>query len=426
MTTDLDAVFQQTSNTDEKYLGFTSGYPLLAELLQGLGLPRSSQSPLFTSDSWLYGLTTATDVPQLPLPSKASIRTMFEIVLHVITPLFPLFSQEQLDVLIEEVYLNGTITRTNIEQKTLSSFSLAYALALNLMSRKDQNLSSLLLPSVNFARAGFKELISSPSLESLTALMALVLLNHACDLTTPVWYATGSCMSMCIDLNLFEGSINSEQEELRRRLFWTTYSIERGLCLMFGRPIDRLDSIITCPFPASVSQQALDRFKIRRIQSEIMYTMCVEVIPTSPSPEQFLQWEKKITDWFEQSEQTTEQRLQFGNTMLLILRPGVYIKDQEAILRSVDIVLQNFVLYHAEAIEIAIVEGLTLVHDLFLNITTLLYGYVHCAEIRHHLSSMQLLERLASSRQLLLELGRRWRSARENLDLLDAILAALQ
>lgn len=425
---------------DEKYLGFSSGFPLLAGLLESLRLPRSSQSPRFTSDSWLYGLITSTDVPQIPVPSRSSMRSMFDLVLEVVTPLYPLFSAPHLQRLIDEIYLNSALTRTEIKQSSLSAFVLAYASALNILSRKDQNLSSLLLPSVNFARAGFKELISSPSPEAIWCLMSLSVLNHACDLTTPIWYATGSAMRMCIELDLYRASetssgesarlgvtpsasqATSERENFLRRLFWTTYSVERGLCLILGRPVDRLDHLITCPFPTDVSERALNRFKIRRIQSRILRHLSNSVFPAPPSPQLYNDWESQIRDWFDATDQSVEERLQYTNTLLLILRPGLSVFHADACLKSTHIAVQNLGLYTTDAIEIAMTEGILLVHDLFNNIITLLFAFHFCASVRDTFAFHDVLEILDGSRRILLELGRRWRSARDSLELMDSII----
>ncbi|KAM0546727.1 hypothetical protein ACHAPJ_010655 [Fusarium lateritium] len=103
---------------------------------------------------------------------------------------------------------------------------------------------------------------------SLTTLQCLLLLIQ-CALLLPhtanLWYLSGEAMRMAISLGLHQEpdasiAVHSSCVELRRRVFWVTYDLERLIAIYNGCPVAISDDHITTrlPFGAGCLHDTLD------------------------------------------------------------------------------------------------------------------------------------------------------------------------
>ncbi|KAK9476618.1 fungal-specific transcription factor domain-containing protein [Lipomyces japonicus] len=166
----------------------------------------------------------------------------------------------------------------------------------------------LLCESYHAAATKYAEsAFASPNrLESLQGILLLALYSIMRPAVPGVWYVLGVALRLCVDLGLhveggvktWSGSKNGKDEtmidartlDLRRRLFWCTYAMDRQVCVYLGRPFGIPDNFIKVPFPCdlddvfitfegiatppdstppSYKQVAVHIFQIRRLQSEI-------------------------------------------------------------------------------------------------------------------------------------------------------------
>lgn len=139
-------------------------------------------------------------------------------------------------------------------------------------------------------------------LESLQAMLCLTLYSLMRPCVPGVWYLSGSSLRLCIDLGLHNDSTSSGAEpatrDMRRRLFWCCYSLDRQICVYLGRPFGIPEESIKVPFPSvlddsminpemtqmtlniknpsevfSYKHIAITMFKIRQLQAEIQSTL---------------------------------------------------------------------------------------------------------------------------------------------------------
>lgn len=171
---------------------------------------------------------------------------------------------------------------------------------------------------------------SQNRLEALQGILLLALYSIMWPAVPGIWYVLGSAMRLCIDLGLHNESGNQTSRtsaksfsrdsdlfpasnahlhnrsdydpatiDLRRRLFWCTYALDRQVCVYLGRPVGIPDYCVKVPFPSElddaliadpsfgipsnkITDYSLEKstsssyktislmfFKIRRIQSEI-------------------------------------------------------------------------------------------------------------------------------------------------------------
>lgn len=431
-----------------RHFGTPSGASLLRVLLNAIGLPASSPWPQLANNPFLREMETMRSVPALPIPSRKSAAFLLQIYYEVVSPIYPVFTKAELDRMLHAIYLNGCVARRVIDECTVNCFSLIHGLALTILSRMDPTLMAMTEDCVRFTRSGLAEVFMRPSLLGIKCLLSILILNHSRELEDPIWYTSGMAMAMCVDLGLHsalnlqplklheshpthpegqqEGSREDEREEERRRVFWTTYSIDRGLSLMYGRPVTLAESVITCPYPSKVPPQVLARFKIRRLQSRILnYQLSLEMGRYHGVPYPSVEEDEFLTEldrW--RVNKLGEELTQAGNTELLILRRGVERRNPPAMTRSISIIRHNMTLYATEVQQIAMVEGLLCIHALFLNVVTLLYIY-RLNEGACPLAREDVLQIVGEARSMLIQLGMRWSSARESLRVIDEIMASL-
>lgn len=183
----------------------------------------------------------------------------------------------------------------------------------------------------------YQDSLYTPSTNRFETLQGMLLISVYSLMrpTVPgLWYTLGSAIRLCVDLGLHAEKLNKNYDpflrDLRRRLFWCCYSMDRQVCAYFGRPVSIPDVNITALYPSPlddalistvdddikdysaesiISSQAsyktvcLSIFQIRRIQSEIVQLMYA---PNAEIPEEYMDLEdwrisilNKLDIWFQ-------------------------------------------------------------------------------------------------------------------------------
>ncbi|RAK95984.1 Zn(II)2Cys6 transcription factor [Aspergillus ibericus CBS 121593] len=91
---------------------------------------------------------------------------------------------------------------------------------------------------------------------SVEAIMLLVLYHLRTSSASRVWYLIGLAMRICIDLGLHRESqyrkMRPYEGQMRRRLFWSVYLVERYAAWSLGRPFSIPEEDIDVHFPADL------------------------------------------------------------------------------------------------------------------------------------------------------------------------------
>ena len=94
------------------------------------------------------------------------------------------------------------------------------------------------------------------SIHSIEALMLLVIYKLRSSTDSSVWYNIGLAMRTCIDLGLHrEGhyrKLKPCHAELKRRLFWSVYLLERYVASSLGRPFSIAEEEIDAELPSDL------------------------------------------------------------------------------------------------------------------------------------------------------------------------------
>ncbi|BAE65318.1 unnamed protein product [Aspergillus oryzae RIB40] len=100
------------------------------------------------------------------------------------------------------------------------------------------------------------------SIENIKAMTLLVVYHLRSASSQGVWYMIGLAMRTAIDLGLHrkanEVSLDLFTAQLRRRLFWTVYYLERVVSMSLGRPFSIADRNIDLPLPLDVDDDVRD------------------------------------------------------------------------------------------------------------------------------------------------------------------------
>lgn len=235
------------SGDDPRYIGPSSGHFFTQLVCTASALTRSTNSTrLNRGNATLQRDNALTqkllrDI-QTPLPSSKDLTeeltgTYFKTV-HQHLP----FLHEPTHMrLIEEVYAAN-------EPDPIAAFQVYMVLAISsiMLSRRDR----VALPSEGWAAMAVSFFEKNP-VESSTRGLQCLLLLHVWGMHSPatklnIWYLNYQCIAMVVDLGLQRdvksaSSISPFDQEMRTRLFWVVYSLDRSLCTMMGRPIGLRD-----------------------------------------------------------------------------------------------------------------------------------------------------------------------------------------
>ncbi|QNP96658.1 Pyrimidine pathway regulatory protein 1 [Yarrowia lipolytica] len=94
---------------------------------------------------------------------------------------------------------------------------------------------------------------SANRLEALQAMLVLCLFSIMRPTVPGVWYTLSMALRLCIDLGLHIETSNNRVTDgfdldMRRRLFWCTYMLDRQICVYLGRPFGIPEDSIRVPF----------------------------------------------------------------------------------------------------------------------------------------------------------------------------------
>jgi hypothetical protein len=117
----------------------------------------------------------------------------------------------------------------------------------------------------------------SHSVHNIEAMTLLVLYNLRAPSNSGIWYMIGLAMRTCVDLGLhretYYSGVTPYEGQLRRRLFWTVYFLERVIAVSLGRPYSIADRDIDATLPLEIDDTVRDDNLIAR-------TLAVSPSPT--------------------------------------------------------------------------------------------------------------------------------------------------
>jgi hypothetical protein len=271
--------------------------------------------------------------PQRPTTDEIIALPSRETAAELATLFFSHF-QVQYPILVEEVFLQdisalyNTVVTDQDEQSTLRKrFMLTIVISIALLCLSKDNPNAIVLAENYSAQAllNLTAIMQKKNLEALQCLLLLLLYSLLSPTKAPMWYISGLCMRMCIDLGLHtERSINvcdletpevllANEIDNKRRLFWVTYAFDYNLSVILGRPFTLKDENIDVKYPCSTLSPdrrgpVIHWLKLRRLQSETasrLYSAKEDLEPEGPSGCELDAWREEMTlklrDWLNEA-----------------------------------------------------------------------------------------------------------------------------
>lgn len=178
-----------------------------------------------------------------------------------------------------ERHANRSIQDTTSPQDRYGMFKMymIYAIGATMLKLTEQYDYT---PPENFFMAALQYISAareSHSIHNIEAMTLLVLYNLRSPSNSGIWYMIGLAMRTCVDLGLHReahyGNVPPYEGQLRRRLFWSVYFLERVIAVSFGRPYSIADRDIDASLPLEIDDTVRDDNLIAR-------TLAVSPSPT--------------------------------------------------------------------------------------------------------------------------------------------------
>lgn len=186
---------------------------------------------------------------------------------------------------------------------------------------------------------------SSDRLEALSGMLLLAIYSIMRPNAPGVWYLMGPALRLAVDLGLHAEKLNRHcdpfTKELRRRLFWCTYALDRQICVYFGRPFGIPDENITARFPSALDDAliaatrnkvtdyssmkstivshkvvSLALFQMRRIEASIVQVLYAPSCDPPPPFSNLEEWraamESELDNWYNNVVPKTSREMNCG------------------------------------------------------------------------------------------------------------------
>lgn len=214
------------------------------------------------------------DPPRLPEQVANRLVAMYT---ERILPQVPLFTSQEIAHLYE-TYSNAKNHGTAISSE--ENFTISMILAISVLSSKSKDYHKLVSLAESLRRDAFAQLkifesFGNTSLRTIQRLILVTQYGFLLPSSTNLWQVVGEAVKVALALGLHEEppphcGLDKAVVELRRRVFWVLYSIERSVAITSHRPL----AVAGCQ--VRISSNSLDgsisfkrRLKILKIQSEI-------------------------------------------------------------------------------------------------------------------------------------------------------------
>lgn len=261
-------------------------------------------------------------------------------------------------------------------------------------------------------------------LDLLEAVLLLTVFSLMRPLVPGVWYVLGTALRTCVDLRLHKEDLRNKfdayTKDRRRRLFWSTYLLDRQISFYLDRPLGIPEENITSRFPSTLDDAfivedantddfsevsglpsykavVIASFEIRIIQLEVLRVLHLN----AELPRRFdnlHHWREHIVhrleQWHELAPRTQQEMdcdfnteyftLNYNHTLLLIygLSPKTF-KLLRSAYRIVADALKNLIACYTKLhAQKAINYTWAAVHNLFMAGTSFLFAVYNSPEVR--------------------------------------------
>ena len=240
------------ANSDQKYIGPSSGY-FLARLLLARSPQRNMDDipelRLDTSGSqfMINELADATK-GSLPLPNRTLANRLRDVYFDTIHPLWPILHRPSFSAAFDQMSSQEGPNMATLQEDPHICFQVYIVLAISatvLSYRNKRQFSgeSYCLSALQYLH----QLNLQGSTQGLQCMLLLLVFTlHNPHMRLSIWHLNYQCLAVAVDLGLQRNvtartGISLLDQEMRTRLFWVVYTFDRTISTIMGRPIGLRD-----------------------------------------------------------------------------------------------------------------------------------------------------------------------------------------
>ncbi|KAG5763086.1 hypothetical protein H9Q72_008805 [Fusarium xylarioides] len=234
---------------------------MLLPTFRGLGPNGASETGFMTGPWQLWHGLSASETPPTATSSTFSLHRdvlgLIEVFFDRRWPQYPVLHRPSFMEQHYIPYCNGQV------RSRLSAFEVHMVLAIG-ASEKARISSDAPVSHEVFFEAAVRDLdavLSADDLDCIRCLSLLCLFGSNEPQSVNLWYTVGMALRLAvgIDMHREESMANKTllDAEMRKRLFWSLYTMDRSVSISLGRPLGIQDADITIPLPLVLTDEQI-------------------------------------------------------------------------------------------------------------------------------------------------------------------------
>lgn len=234
-------------NAEQRYVGPSSGIFLARLLLSCSPRQHDRREPVDhnstnLAQSLVDQLVQATPGP-LPLPTKTQSVQLARIYFDTVHPQYPILHEPSFMRTLDSLYESNAHLENDV---AFFQVNMVLAIASSILSSRARSH----IPGESYCLSALHRLerlnVQSSFSGLQCALLLLVFTMHNPCIRLNVWYLNYHCIAAVLDLGLqrditTSSGISLLDQEMRTRVFWTVFTLDRTIATMMGRPIGLRD-----------------------------------------------------------------------------------------------------------------------------------------------------------------------------------------
>ncbi|KAI1495090.1 fungal-specific transcription factor domain-containing protein [Biscogniauxia mediterranea] len=455
-------------NQDPRYIGPSSGFVLSKLMLAASNrtgkVPRVYDRSSTHIPPYLGEIVVENQAP-ISIGQDQAIKlcqTYFDII-HV---QYPFLHQKTFFRSLRQFYDDGN-------QSATTGFQVYMVLAIS--ATIASRLYMIPLSGERYYMSAMKYFDKMPVEGSIHGLQCLLLLlvfaMHSPSVKLNIWYLNYQCIASVLDLGLqreittSNSGISKLDQEMRTRIFWVVYTLDRTIATMMGRPIGLRDEACDLRLPEDKPDNededdtitiqgnctripthmsyAIRLFKLARINSEIKY-VANSVNRSTPSfayptMVNLHAWQnevlRQLDEWATDIPQAQNIRdythaillLRYHSVRMLLLRPSPAIPrpDEETLRKCYSSAEESIRLFNQLYKNNLLVHNWMTFHTIVLSTVTMLYCIFSVQSIAATLEIENVTSNIQASLSVLSAVGEHWSGAKRSRDILDELASPL-
>ncbi|VUC29949.1 unnamed protein product [Clonostachys rosea] len=247
------------SSGEPHYFGASSAYSF-SRLFSSTLRAWRSQAPGLSMSGITESTVQARPRPApVSLPDRALVTMLTSSYFEQVHPQFP-FLHRPTYLRWEEDVLSALA-----KDESPDPTSLFFVYALSAVGALTTSIAAETLPEGLYASAEelFEHVMKLNSVKSIQAILCCAMYSIRSPVGVSVWTLSGLALRQCIELGLHRqirwsrAEADVLQTQVRRRVFWCSYNLDRAAALTLGRPVGIADSDIDVDLPLDINDEKI-------------------------------------------------------------------------------------------------------------------------------------------------------------------------